>query len=283
MIDYYEFLQISPHADTDTIHRVYRYLAARLHPDNPELGDAEMFRLLKLAYDTLSSPTRRAEYDSVCRGAAVEVKPLSNSVDFMDSVEGELNRRVAVLAVLYSKRRTNPRCPEVSLAEIELRMGFPRDYLDFTTWYLGKKGYITRADNSDFTLTAEGVDYIETQRGSLPVLNKLLTDGNVAKPVRAQKQQPNGAQGANGTNGANGKNGSAPIILPASMTARLDRRQEGTDRRRSAVMEGMPGFERRTGMRDRRVNVADRRQNKGDRRSCALVNRHDDPLATRVQ
>ena len=28
MIDYYEFLQISPHADAETIHRVYRYLAA---------------------------------------------------------------------------------------------------------------------------------------------------------------------------------------------------------------------------------------------------------------
>ena len=33
-LDYYEFLQISPHADTETIHRVYRYLAARFHPDN---------------------------------------------------------------------------------------------------------------------------------------------------------------------------------------------------------------------------------------------------------
>jgi len=26
--DYYEFLQISPNADSDTIHRVYRFLAA---------------------------------------------------------------------------------------------------------------------------------------------------------------------------------------------------------------------------------------------------------------
>ena len=179
MIDYYEFLQISPNADADTIHRVYRYLAARLHPDNPESGDAEMFRLLKSAFDTLSNPMRRAEYDAVCRREALEVKPISNSVDFMDSVEGEMNRRIAVLAVLYFKRRANPRFPEVSLADIERRMGFPRDYLDFTTWYLQKKGYITRADNSDFTLTAEGVDYIETQRGSLPVLNKLLTDGKV--------------------------------------------------------------------------------------------------------
>ena len=282
MIDYYEFLQISPNADADTIHRVYRYLAARLHPDNPESGDAEMFRLLKSAFDTLSNPMRRAEYDAVCRRESMEVKPISNSVDFMDSVEGEMNRRIAVLAVLYFKRRANPRFPEVSLAEIERRMGFPRDYLDFTTWYLQKKGYITRADNSDFTLTAEGVDYIETQRGSLPVLNKLLTDGKVHfdKSARVQKQHPNGFQSANG---ANGKNGSRPIILPSSTSVWLERRQEGADRRRRAVIEGTPGFERRTGTRDRRVNVGDRRQNKGDRRSYALVNVPDDPPATRVQ
>jgi len=54
-------------------------------------------------------------------------------------------------------------------------MGFPRDYLDFTIWYLSRKGFITRADNSDFTLTVEGVDFVETQRANMPVLNKLLT------------------------------------------------------------------------------------------------------------
>ena len=56
-----------------------------------------------------------------------------------------------------------PNEPEVSLSEIERRMGFPRDYLDFTAWYLTKKKYISRADNSDFTLTVDGVDFIETQ------------------------------------------------------------------------------------------------------------------------
>jgi curved DNA-binding protein CbpA len=278
MIDYYEFLQISPNADADTIHRVYRYLAARLHPDNPESGDSEMFRLLKSAFDTLSNPMRRAEYDSACRLEAREVKPLSNSVDFMDSVEGELNRRVAVLAVLYFKRRSNPRTPEVSLAEIERRMGFPRDYLDFTTWYLQKKGYITRADNSDFTLTAEGVDYIEMQRGNLPVLNRLLTDGKAHfdKSVPAHKQQ------ANGGHAANGKNGSAPIVLPASFTVWQDRRREGGDRR-SVVVLRMPGSDRRAGTRDRRVNVGDRRANKEDRRAYALVNTQGDSASTRVQ
>jgi curved DNA-binding protein len=175
--DYYEFLQISPNAETDTIHRVYRFLAARLHPDNASTGDTEKFFLLKEAYDVLSNPERRAAYDAARNNEVSQPVPLSTWIDFMDNMEGELNRRLAVLAVLYFQRRTNPYTPEVSFLDLERRMGFPRDYLEFTAWYLRNKGYITRADNSDFALTAEGVDFVETQRVNIPVLDKLLTTG----------------------------------------------------------------------------------------------------------
>ncbi len=133
MTDYYEFLQISPNADLDTIHRVHRFLAARLHPDNPT-GDPEKFKLLQTAYDVLSDRSRRAEYDMKRKAHAPQ--PLSETVDFMDSLEGETNRRLGLLAILYHRRRTNSSKPEVSLNEIEERMGFPRDYLDFTLGHL---------------------------------------------------------------------------------------------------------------------------------------------------
>jgi curved DNA-binding protein CbpA len=176
-VNYYEFLQISPNADSDTIRRVYHFLAARFHPDNSKTGDVERFHLIKTAYEVLSDPLHRAEYDSATKLDVVHQDPLSASVDFMDPFEGELNRRLALLAALYHRRRTSPEAPDVSLAEIEVRMGFPRDYLDFTTWYLVKKRYITRADNSAFALTADGVDFVETQRERIPLLNHLLTSG----------------------------------------------------------------------------------------------------------
>jgi hypothetical protein len=231
-VDYYEFLQISPNADADTIHRVYRFLAARLHPDNPASGDAEMFHLLKTAYDVLSNPARRADYDATTKLEAVHRDPLSASVDFMDKMDGELNRRLAVLAVLYYRRRTNPHAPEVSLTELELHMGFPRDYLDFTTWYLVKKGFITRADNSAFTLTADGVDFVETQRGNIPVLNKLLTSGtgSVHEPVRANSPSaPGSARTA--CSPVQPPPPPMPIVLPSKMEGLTDRREPGKDRR----------------------------------------------------
>ena len=40
-VDYYEVLQISPNADPDTVTRVFRLLARRLHPDQAETGNEE--------------------------------------------------------------------------------------------------------------------------------------------------------------------------------------------------------------------------------------------------
>jgi len=171
--NYYEFLQISPKAELETIHRIYRFLAGRFHPDNPETGDPEKFLFLNKAFAVLSNPELRAEYDAELQGNHQPIAAFE-SLDFMDGVEGEENRRLAVLSLLYRRRRTNVENPIVSLAEMEAMMGFPREYLNFTTWYLRSKHYITREDNSDFALTVLGVDYVESNYSKLPVLRRLL-------------------------------------------------------------------------------------------------------------
>jgi curved DNA-binding protein CbpA len=175
--DYYEFLQISPKAESATIHRIYRFLAGRYHPDNPETGDPEKFLLLNRAFAVLSDPGLRAGYDAGLEGSTLSI-PAFESIDFMDGVDGELNRRLAVLSLLYRRCRASVENPKVSLAEMETAMGFPREYLDFTTWYLRSKKYITREDNSDFALTVLGVDFVEANYSKLPVLRRMLNAGS---------------------------------------------------------------------------------------------------------
>src|SRR5215470_4728799 len=92
--DYYEFLQINENAEPDTIHRVYRFLAARFHPDNPETGDHEKFFLLTQAYSVLSRPARRAEYDAKRRNETAPAEPLSSTIDFLDKAKGELKPQI---------------------------------------------------------------------------------------------------------------------------------------------------------------------------------------------
>jgi hypothetical protein len=109
------------------------------------------------------------------------------------------------------------------LAEIESRMGFPRDYLEFTMWYLQKKSYLIGADNAKYTLTAEGVDFVESQRSNIPVLNKLLTTGSessTAKPGKA---------------GDESEKLRKPIIVPHPVAPFVERRTATRDRRASST------------------------------------------------
>ena len=275
-VDYYEFLQISPNADAETVHRVYRFLAARLHPDNNETGHEENFRLLKAAYDVLADPRRRSEYDAARARTQAPPEPLATTIDFMDALEGELNRRLAVLAVLYYRRRTNPTYPEVPLSEIEERMGFPRDYLDFTLWYLQKKGHVTKADNAQYTLSVDGVDFVETQRANIPTLHKLLTNGSgssVEDLARARHKEapvaaPEPTVAAPTTNSSrtaprqparNRPLGApGPIIVPSSMSQPDDRRR-------------LHRPERRVGKSDLRDKKVERRYHLRDRRETPQV------------
>lgn len=275
-VDYYEFLQISPHAEQETIHRVYRFLGARYHPDNPQSGNAESFTLLKSAYEILSDPVRRAEYDSSCRKHVEESTPLSESVDFMDVIDGECNRRLAVMAVLYSRRRTHPGNPEVSLTDLETRMGFPRDYLDFTTWYLKKKDLIAIGDNASFSLTVQGVDYVESERLQVPTLHKLLTNGSpghaIGAPANGRASHTNGHSNGNGHAHANGNghsahsNGHVKVPELPDHVALEDRRLSAGDRRtvsadrRKIIGPNFGAIERRSATSDRRSGGRDRRK-----------------------
>jgi curved DNA-binding protein len=62
--DYYEDLQISPNADSETIERVFRLLAKRCHPDNKDTGNADAFTRISSAYKVLSDAEKRASYDA---------------------------------------------------------------------------------------------------------------------------------------------------------------------------------------------------------------------------
>lgn len=189
--DYYEILQISPNADAETIHRVYRIMASRFHPDNPRTGSLERFLQLREAYQTLSDPAMRAEYDATHRRQQIEPLPVFWQKSFVDGIEGEINRRLGVLSLLYQRRRTSECRPGVSVLELETRMAFPREYLNFTLWYLRAKGYVTLLeDNSDYALTGTGADYVEGCSTTNRMIRELLSAGTVAeKPTRKFKQK----------------------------------------------------------------------------------------------
>jgi len=190
LVDHYEVLQLSPKAEMETIHRVYRIMAARYHPDNPESGDPERFLLLSEAYSVLSDPALRMQYDQMRGADTSRAIPLFQARIFIDQKEGEQNRRLGVLCLLYSQRRRNPEHPTIGLIELEELMSIPREYLEFTLWYLKQKKFVEMGQGADFSLTAEGVDFVEEHTGARDLLMRLLTDGRSPSDMQQAPAEP---------------------------------------------------------------------------------------------
>jgi len=65
-MDHYQILGVGKTASQDDIKKAYRKLAAKHHPDRG--GDTATFQSISQAYDILSDPAKRAQYDSPQQG-----------------------------------------------------------------------------------------------------------------------------------------------------------------------------------------------------------------------
>ena len=177
--DYYEILEISPNANSDTIDRIFRYLAPRYHPDNQATGDPSRFSELVEAHNTLRDPVRRAQYDIQHKDHSGSRWKLVEEASNANSIERDVVIQAQLLSILYVKRRQNINDPGIGEYELETLSGCPREHLEFHLWYLKAKGWAGRLENGTLAITVEGVDRANSEhhRGST---TKFLTNTNQA-------------------------------------------------------------------------------------------------------
>src|SRR6185436_1617959 len=104
-IDYYEILELSPNANSETIERIFRHFAKRYHPDNRDTGDETRFNDIVEAHNALRDQEK-------------------------------------LLSLLYVKRRREVNNHGIGDSEIERLLGCPSEHLEFHLWYMKAKGWI---------------------------------------------------------------------------------------------------------------------------------------------
>ncbi|OQX65480.1 MAG: hypothetical protein B5M51_00610 [Anaerolinea sp. 4484_236] len=108
MQDYYTLLGIFRDATQEEIKRAYFEAAQRLHPDKNEApGETEIFLDVQQAYDTLSHPDKRAEYDLTLMPEDETVSPIVQRTFYSRQSLVRLNETQLIYALLEWKPRQN--------------------------------------------------------------------------------------------------------------------------------------------------------------------------------
>ena len=99
--DYYEIIGVLRDATQEEIKRAYMQAAQRLHPDkNVAIGETELFLEAQQAYETLSNPKRRAQYDATLPPEEKSNSVVDYKVTFSRSNLAKLNEPQLVYALL---------------------------------------------------------------------------------------------------------------------------------------------------------------------------------------
>jgi len=106
--DYYALLGIFRDATQEEIKRAYFEAAQRLHPDKNEApGETEIFLDVQQAYDVLSNPEKRIEYDKTLSPEEKVLSPIVQRVFYSRESLVRLGETQLIYALLEWKARKN--------------------------------------------------------------------------------------------------------------------------------------------------------------------------------
>lgn len=74
MKNYYDLLEINKNASEEVIKSAYRALAKKYHPDNNGMSNAEKLAEINEAYEVLSNPEKKREYDAQLKDDYVDTE-----------------------------------------------------------------------------------------------------------------------------------------------------------------------------------------------------------------
>ena len=164
--DHYDVLGIDPKFDSETLQSAYAELARKFHPNNPDTGDQEAFDAVNAAYEVLSDPAQRLAFDNL-KGVGEDTNcPQFSGIEFFESLGSDAGLRVALLCILYERRKKKPLKPGLPMRYVEAMLNADLDELFFVLWYAKQRGWVSSDDKSNLLITVQGMDYLDSNRPS---------------------------------------------------------------------------------------------------------------------
>jgi curved DNA-binding protein CbpA len=157
--DHYEVLGVDYKAGSEAIQVSYARLSAKYNPQSGSAPDHEKFEAVTLAFEVLSDPELRGDFDKL-KGIGADDKPKFSGAPFFEAYVRDIHLRVALLCVLYDRRRSKPFTPSLSMRNLEAIFNVHTVELNFALWYLKQKDMASMDDKSSMQITTAGMDYL---------------------------------------------------------------------------------------------------------------------------
>ncbi len=157
--DHYEVLGVDHKASSDAIQSAYARLSDKYNPQTGSAPDHDKFEAVTLAFEVLSDPELRGDFDKL-KGIGGDEKPRFSGLPFFEAYTRDIHLRVALLCVLYDRRRTKPFTPSLSMRNLENIFHVTTVEMNFAIWYLKQRDLVTMDDKSSLMITTPGIDYL---------------------------------------------------------------------------------------------------------------------------
>ena len=177
--DHYAVLDIDPKADSDEIQAAYAKLAQRYQPKSAT-ADPEKFEAVNLAYEVLSDAELRSGFDKIKGVGQDQSAPKFTGLDFFDALGREALLRVALLCVLYDRRKIKPLAPSISVRHIETILDSTSDELTSVLWYLKQRNLVRSDDKSSLHITVDGMDFVESKKPTADEVMRFIKPDAIA-------------------------------------------------------------------------------------------------------
>ena len=94
-------------------------------------------------------------------GIGGDDKPKFSGLTFFELYVRDTRLRIALLCVLYDRRRLKPFTPSLSMRHLEAILNTSIVELNFALWYLKQKEMVTMTTRAALQITTVGMDYLQ--------------------------------------------------------------------------------------------------------------------------
>jgi hypothetical protein len=182
--DHYAVLGIEPKADGEVIQRAFHELKAKI-------VDPDKLEAVHIAYEVLSDVSLRRAFDRIKGVNQNEGDPKFTGLEFFEGFGRDTVLRVAILCILYDRRRTHPYTPTLSMRALENIVAASNDELMVALWYLKQRNLVVNDDKSSLQITVDGLDFLEEKAPNasavMPMIKPAFID---VAAVRAEPVHP---------------------------------------------------------------------------------------------